>query len=359
MLVHICCSVDSYYFLDRLQTELPNEKIVAFFYNPNIHPKEEYDLRLQDVQMSCKKLNIPLYEGNYDEGSWIRTRITEAHHSEGGARCEGCFDERLEQTAIKARKLGEQIFTTTLMTSPKKSLDKLYREGIDVAKQYELNFFFIDYRKDGGTQKQFALAKTENLYKQNYCGCIFALDAQRKQQQKEPIETYLPLNKQVLPNSFAEKSRLHKTATLNSKAKVIKEDFLNYRLKRSHIKAVDTVVDSHILFYSILSAKNNTVKSKLFSPDGKFYYFEKNGAILIDTQTFSHFLDKIYQSVKDIRQNPPSIEEEIALRHKLTGTYFSLTPIVVLDKIYLEKPYSLYIDSKIWPDVRENLMKIR
>lgn len=358
MLVHICCSVDSHYFLDRLQTESPNEKIVAFFYNPNIHPREEYDLRLQDVAISCKKLNIPLYVGDYNEVSWIENRLHEAHYPEGGKRCAGCFDERLEQSAIKAKELGEESFTTTLMTSPKKSLDKLYYEGTRVAQKHGLEFFFVDFRKDGGTQKQFALAKTENLYKQNYCGCIFALDTQRKQQQKEPVETYLPLNKQVLPNAFEETGRLHGLATLNPKTRIIKEDFLNYRLKRGYIKSDDTVIDSHILFYSTLSTKSNRVKSKLFSSNGGVYFFEKSGAILIDVHVFAKLTNQNYRSVRDIHANPPSIEAEIALRQKLTYSSFSLTPIIIIDKIEAEKTFFIYIESRTWNDIRENLIMI-
>ncbi|HGZ70984.1 MAG TPA: diacylglucosamine hydrolase like protein, partial [Nitratifractor sp.] len=71
MLVHICCSVDSHYFLQKLQIEYPESKLIGFFYDPNIHPYSEYYLRLLDVERSCKLLDIELLEGPYDYSAWI------------------------------------------------------------------------------------------------------------------------------------------------------------------------------------------------------------------------------------------------------------------------------------------------
>jgi predicted adenine nucleotide alpha hydrolase (AANH) superfamily ATPase len=90
MLVHICCSVDSHYFLARLQETFPDETLVGYFYNPNVHPYEEYVLRLQDVQRSCAALGIALIEGKYDVEGWLSdTKGLEAA-PEKGARCAVC-----------------------------------------------------------------------------------------------------------------------------------------------------------------------------------------------------------------------------------------------------------------------------
>ena len=72
MLVHICCSVDSHFFLEKLQHDYPGEKLTGFFYDPNIHPYSEYQLRLLDVQRSCKKLGIEVLEGPYDYENWLQ-----------------------------------------------------------------------------------------------------------------------------------------------------------------------------------------------------------------------------------------------------------------------------------------------
>ena len=72
MLVHICCAVDSHYFLEKIQEEFPNEELVGYFYDPNIHPYSEYRLRYLDVEYSCKKLGIPLLEGAYNLEEWLK-----------------------------------------------------------------------------------------------------------------------------------------------------------------------------------------------------------------------------------------------------------------------------------------------
>ncbi|NPA82006.1 MAG: epoxyqueuosine reductase QueH, partial [Epsilonproteobacteria bacterium] len=129
MLVHICCSVDSHFFLQKLREKFPNEKLIGFFYDPNIHPYSEYKLRLLDVKRSCEILDIPLIEGEYDFESWLEAVRGYENEPEKGRRCEVCFDRRLEVTALKAKELNENKITTTLLTSPKKSKEQLKKAG--------------------------------------------------------------------------------------------------------------------------------------------------------------------------------------------------------------------------------------
>jgi len=125
MLVHICCSVDSHYFLQKLQEDFPNEKLTGFFYDPNIHPYSEYRLRFEDVKHSCELLDIELLEGEYDIDTWMKLVKGLENEPEKGDRCTVCFDRRLEVSVHKAKELGHDSFTTSLLISPKKSQDKL------------------------------------------------------------------------------------------------------------------------------------------------------------------------------------------------------------------------------------------
>ncbi|MCK5853950.1 MAG: epoxyqueuosine reductase QueH, partial [Sulfurovaceae bacterium] len=197
MLVHICCAVDSHYFLQKLQQEFPNEKLVGFFYDPNIHPYSEYCLRLLDVKRSCKLLNIELIEGEYDTHNWLEAVRGLEKEPEKGARCAVCFDRRFEVTAQKAYELSEKSFTSTLLTSPKKSLKQLSIAGDRLAEKFGIKFIAPDYRKASGTQEQNILAKEASLYRQDYCGCLFGLSMQREEQQKLADELFSPLSKQV------------------------------------------------------------------------------------------------------------------------------------------------------------------
>jgi len=129
VLVHICCAVDSHYFLNRLRKDFPNEKLVGYFYDPNIHPYSEYKLRLLEVKRSCKKLRVELIEGEYDFDSWLKAVEGLELEPEKGKRCNVCFDYRFRESAKMCAKLGLKRFTSTLLTSPKKSISQLRNEG--------------------------------------------------------------------------------------------------------------------------------------------------------------------------------------------------------------------------------------
>ena len=208
MLVHICCSVDSHYFLQRLKDDF-NEELIAFFYDPNIHPYSEYKLRLLDVKRSCKKLGVKLIEGDYNYNHWLEQIKGFEDEPEKGKRCNICFNNRLEVSVKKALELNINRVTTTLLTSPKKSFEQLKKAGEKVCKKYDREFVFIDYRSGGGTQRQFELAKRDKLYKQNYCGCIFGLTKQRYIQNKLADELISPINRQIFPESIEERINLY------------------------------------------------------------------------------------------------------------------------------------------------------
>ncbi|MFV0481507.1 MAG: epoxyqueuosine reductase QueH, partial [Campylobacteraceae bacterium] len=151
MLVHICCSVDSHYFLQKLQKLYPDEKLIGFFYDPNIHPYSEYALRFLDVKRSCDKLKISLLEGEYDFDGWLNAVKGFEDEPEKGKRCVICFDNRLEVSAKKAKELGEKTLTTTLYMSPKKSYEQLNIAAKKIEKEFDLKVLMPDFRSGGGT----------------------------------------------------------------------------------------------------------------------------------------------------------------------------------------------------------------
>ena len=179
ILAHICCAVDAVYFLKRLREDFPDAKIVGYFYDPNIHPYEEYLLRLKESERACKILGIEFIEGPYNLEGWLSKVKGYENEPEKGARCVLCFDDRLENSVKKAKELGCDAFTTTLLMSPKKSQEQLKRVGEKLAKQYGLEYIHKDYRKGGGVQEMNRLVKELDIWRQDYCGCVFALLQQK------------------------------------------------------------------------------------------------------------------------------------------------------------------------------------
>ncbi|MCV6606731.1 MAG: epoxyqueuosine reductase QueH, partial [Campylobacterales bacterium] len=172
-------------------------------------PYSEYRLRFIDVEYSCKKLGIKLIEGPYNLEEWLKKVKGLENEPEKGDRCTVCFDDRLEKTVEKAKELGHDKFTTTLLISPKKSQDKLERIGANLSSLSGLEFIFRDYRSGSGTQVQGEVVKEHSLYRQNYCGCLFGLTKQRESQNKLMDEMFSPISNQILPESIESRLELY------------------------------------------------------------------------------------------------------------------------------------------------------
>ena len=362
MLVHICCSIDSHFFLQKLQAQYPHETLVGFFYDPNIHPFSEYQLRLLDVQRSCQKLGISLHVGAYNYEGWLEAVRGLESEPEKGKRCNVCFDNRLEQTALKALEIGEKTITTTLLTSPKKSIESLQKSLHVIATKYDLEMLAPDFRKGGGTHDQFSMAKEAKLYHQDYCGCLFALRDQRDQQHRLQDELSSPLPFHVLPSSIEERIALYEKVISceqhNIPFRLVREKFLNYRLQRAWVKnSHQEVIPSYFLFYS--QFKKELTKGKIeYIREGKGD-FSKEEACFLSVKMFNTLTQSNYQNVKEMLVQPPSIEQEIACRQAMQSSILlSLSPIIVLDEITLAH-YEIYALSKTYQDIRENLALIR
>jgi len=169
VLLHICCAVCATACVERLRQE--GYQVSGYFYNPNIHPEEEYRKRLGAVKSLAEKGKFPLIIGDYDKDEWLsRIKGLEAE-PEGGKRCARCFCFRLEKTAKAAQEKGFTVFTTTLTVSPHKNTQTINKIGRNVNKKL---FLARDFEKQDGFKRAQQLSRQYNLYHQNYCGCIYS-----------------------------------------------------------------------------------------------------------------------------------------------------------------------------------------
>jgi predicted adenine nucleotide alpha hydrolase (AANH) superfamily ATPase len=179
LLLHVCCAICAAYVLEQLA---PISQLTLYFTNDNIMPFEEYQLRLTALQQLVKHYNqtnktqIELIITEYKVAEFVELVKTYdlAQYPEKGLRCEYCFKLRLEKTASYAKLNKFDYFATTLTISPQKKSSTINQIGLDLAKQYEVNYLVSDFKKQGGFQASLAIAKQLSLYQQNSCGCIFS-----------------------------------------------------------------------------------------------------------------------------------------------------------------------------------------
>lgn len=359
MLVHICCSVDSHFFIEKLQEEFPYETLVGFFYDPNIHPYSEYRLRLLDVERSCKKLGIALIEGPYDFENWMDAVRGLENEPEKGARCEVCFDKRFEVSARKALELGHRRMTTTLLVSPKKSQQQLIRSGEAFYRTHGVEFVAFDYRKNNGTADQGRVAKEQQLYRQDYCGCLYGLSMQREQQHRLMDEMFSCITGRIQPASVEERLQTyrlrHSLEDHDIPYRIVKERFLNYRLLRSSLQVGKRIVPSYPLIYS--SIGRTQTQGTIDYAIGEQHYLNRDEVRFITLSTFNTHTGSSYPSTRELMFNPPPIEAEIELRSRLSSTPFNTTAILVVDVIPDGK-ITLTLDAKLYDDTKEKLLII-
>lgn len=335
MLVHICCSVDSHYFLTRLRADFPHEKIIGYFYNPNIHPKEEYDLRLADVKRSCKKLDIELLEGKYNDRDWFDLVKGKELEPEKCARCEICFDMRFLESAKMAKHLGCVKLTSTLLQSPLKNQNIVSNSAMLAANKYGLEFIFADYRSKGGMNEQNVAAKKEGLYRQNYCGCLYGLILQRAKQNKIPCELISDINGKALLGSAAKNKAAFEQAKILPTSQI-----LNYIVLLGSIKANNNTVPSAILSYS-KSSKQIWQDSAIFT-DQDTMFFEKDNAKIITLALYNKLSKNSYTSLCELQNT--SFLTDILVKSKLNSIdAVDFSPVFVT----MELPDSLEIEFSL------------
>lgn len=170
VLLHVCCGVCLGWPVQKLRDE--GYCVVGYFFNPNISSEEEYLKRLVAAKKISKALEVELVEGELSHDKWLKSVAGLEGEKEGGKRCEVCFRIRLEETFRKAEELGLKKFTTTLTVSPHKDFDVVSKIGKGIN---EKKFLAFDFKKEDGSGKTRDLAKRNNIYFQNYCGCEFSL----------------------------------------------------------------------------------------------------------------------------------------------------------------------------------------
>lgn len=348
MLVQICCSVDSHYFLRKLKEIYPGVRIIGYFYDPNIHPYSEFLLRYEDVKKSAKTLGIEVILGDYELDEWFRFVKGLENEPEKGERCQKCFDFRMEKTVILAKKLGENLITTTLLMSPKKSHAQLQKSLSEICAKFNLDFIAPDFRKNGGSKAQFDLAKKDNLYHQNYCGCIYAMKMQNRASLE--FELMSSINHQIWPNSPEDRALFYRNLrALEEKFRLQKDSFVNYRLLRGLVKFDEKAIKSYFLFNSHF--ERNLVK---FSINYECDEFVKNDIRVFSFDKFKELLGLNFKSFDEFLKNPLSVNEELNLREKICQKG-SFSPIIIVEKI---APAKVKIEafSKIYLDVREILV---
>ncbi|MBQ3310952.1 epoxyqueuosine reductase QueH [bacterium] len=173
ILLHACCAICSAYPIQHL-IDLDYSPVV-YFYNPNIFPRAEYNKRLEAQIKLCEYYNCELIQGEYSPEKYVDYVKGYEKEPEGGLRCNLCFDMRLKETAKKAKELGINNFTTSIVISPHKNFDKISEIGMNVSAVYGITYVAINFRKKDGFLKTNKIANGLGLYRQNYCGCQYSL----------------------------------------------------------------------------------------------------------------------------------------------------------------------------------------
>ncbi len=179
ILLHSCCAPCSGAMVEEMYEKMKLD-VTIFFYNPNIHPKKEYEIRKEENKRYAKKHGIPFVDCDYDADSWFKRMVGFELEPERGVRCSACFDMRMEVTAAYAIDHGFTHFTTTNATSRWKDETQVNLSGVRAAKMYqdlgkELQFWVYKWQTDEMTLRKYQVSVDEKFYKQEYCGCSYSL----------------------------------------------------------------------------------------------------------------------------------------------------------------------------------------
>ncbi len=186
LLLHACCAPCSSHCLEYLSRYF---RITVFYYNPNISPKEEYALRIEEIKRFVKEFKaeneITLIEGKYEPERYFQTIKGFEQEPEGGKRCELCFKLRLSESAKLAKELNADYYTTTLSISPLKNAELLNQIGKEEGDAVGITHLPSDFKKKGGYARSIELSKEYNLYRQNFCGCVYSMQEAKERETKK------------------------------------------------------------------------------------------------------------------------------------------------------------------------------
>lgn len=174
VLLHSCCAPCAGPLIEKMHKS--GIELTILFYNPNIHPKKEYEIRKNENIRFAEKLGIPFIDLDYDVQNWFARAKGMEFEPERGVRCTMCFDMRFLRTALYAYENNFKVFTSSLGISRWKNMEQINDCGLRAASKFkDIEYWTYNWRKDGGGARMYELAKEENFYQQEYCGCIYSL----------------------------------------------------------------------------------------------------------------------------------------------------------------------------------------
>ena len=183
LLLHSCCAPCAGEIMEALSVS--EIKTSIYFYNPNIHPIEEYEIRKDENKRFCDKLGFEFIDADYDKDNWFKRVKGLENEPERGKRCTKCFDIRFERSALYARENAVKVFATTLGISRWKDMNQINEAGLRAASRYdEVKYWDFNWRKEGGSSRMIEISKREHFYQQEYCGCVYSLRDTNKWRRK-------------------------------------------------------------------------------------------------------------------------------------------------------------------------------
>lgn len=188
LLLHACCAPCSSYVLEYLCEYFD---VTMFFYNPNISPRSEYDVRYAELERLINDMGlsgkVSFVSSVYEPERFFEIAKGLEHLPEGGERCRKCYAQRLEQTALAARDGEFDYFTTTLSISPYKNAQWLCEIGVEMGERYGVKYLVSDFKKRGGYKRSCELSQKYGLYRQDFCGCVYSKRDREKQKNQDKI----------------------------------------------------------------------------------------------------------------------------------------------------------------------------
>ena len=189
LLLHSCCAPCSSYCIEYLSQFF---YVTVFYYNPNIYPDEEYYHRVKEQQRFIKefptKYPVKFIEGDYDKSSFYEIAKGLEKEPEKGKRCHRCYDLRLRRTAAVAKEKGFDFFSTTLTISPMKDSQVLNEIGASIGTELGINWLYSDFKKREGYKRSTEISREYDMYRQDYCGCVYSYNERQLQKQATKME---------------------------------------------------------------------------------------------------------------------------------------------------------------------------
>ncbi|MGJ0579996.1 epoxyqueuosine reductase QueH [Xenorhabdus bovienii] len=174
VLLHSCCAPCSGEVMEAILVS--GIDFTIFFYNPNIHPLKEYELRKDENIRFAEQMGIPFIDADYDRDNWFERAKGMENEPERGIRCTMCFDMRFERTALYAHEHGFPVISSSLGISRWKNMQQINECGVRAASRYpDLTYWEYNWRKGGGSSRMIEISKREEFYQQEYCGCVYSL----------------------------------------------------------------------------------------------------------------------------------------------------------------------------------------